>query len=270
MKHLHVLYIGDPTHPEFRAVAHWLEDHTEFSSVGSLDGAQRHLSGQLRDTQVIVLAEARPGQYQAGQIDELRRLAPLARVLGVLGSWCEGEMRSGSPLPGVLRAFWHQWPGRFARELTAFVEGRCPSWGHPVTMTMDEHVLQLRQGFQHQGQGLDDQTLGSLQDACRQVGYATVSAAGEELPRVTGAAVILFDVRQLGEVQVRRLHEIHRHYTPTPMVALLAYPRHDIAERVRAAGVSGIVSKPFFLDDLYWEMDRVARRTRVDSGSAAA
>ena len=48
---------------------------------------------------VIVVAQAFPGQFSHQAIDRLRRLAPLARMVGLMGSWCEGEMRTGSPWP---------------------------------------------------------------------------------------------------------------------------------------------------------------------------
>ena len=66
---------------------------------------------------VIVVAQAYPGQFSGEALDRLARLAPLARVVVLLGSWCEGEVRSGRPWPGAIRVYWHQWPARCAQEL---------------------------------------------------------------------------------------------------------------------------------------------------------
>ena len=52
---------------------------------------------------VIVVAQAFPGQFSLDEIDRIRGLAPLARLLGLLGSWCEGEVRTGLPWPAVIR-----------------------------------------------------------------------------------------------------------------------------------------------------------------------
>ncbi len=64
-----------------------------------LDSAAAALRAGEVGPDVIVVAQAFPGQFSHEAIDRLRRLAPLARVVGLMGSWCEGEMRTGSPWP---------------------------------------------------------------------------------------------------------------------------------------------------------------------------
>ena len=276
MHRINVLYIGKRDHPEFRAATRWLAEHTALRSVSSMDAAKRHLTAQLVPTHVIVLAEVRPGQFQTGQIDHLRRLSPLARVFGLLGSWCEGELRSGLPWPGVNRLFWHQWPSRFARETAAFIDGRCPIMGSPVTATMDEDVLRLRNATRKSRRGLvvihadDEQTVRSLQDMCCHVGYATVCAVREDYQRTTGAAAVLWDLCHSRDIQIDRLREMSRQYAPTPIVVLSSFPRSDIVKRLSAAGAATIVSKPFLLDDLFWELDLVISQSRVGTLNTAA
>ena len=90
---------------------------------------------------VIVVAQAFPGQFSHQAIDRLRRLAPLARVVGLMGSWCEGEMRTGLPWPGAVRTYWHQWAARCDRELRRLAEGECCSWTLPPTATEEERLL---------------------------------------------------------------------------------------------------------------------------------
>ena len=276
MNHINVLFIGEPNHPDFRTAVGWLSKYTSLRSVSSMDAARGLLAEQLVSTHVVVLAETRPEQFQTEQIDELRRLSPLARVFGLLGSWCEGELRSGTPWPGVHRSFWHQWPSRFAREIAAFTDGKCPSMGDPVTATLDEHILRLRNGIRPDRQGLvvvhadDEQTVRALRDMCCQVGYATVCAVREDYRRTTGAAAVLWDLFHFGDIQLARLREMSRQYAPVPVVVLPSFPRSDIVNRLVAAGAAGIVSKPFLLDDLYWELDRVIAQAGVGTMNAAA
>ena len=80
---------------------------------------------------------------------------PLARIVGLLGSWCEGEVRSGRPWPGAMRIYWHQWPGRWHAELDR-LRGACPIWGLPLTAGDEDRVpamfdapLPRRQGRGH-------------------------------------------------------------------------------------------------------------------------
>ena len=66
---------------------------------------------------LIVIAQTFPGQFSHQAVERLRRLAPLARVVGLMGSWCDGEMRTGSPWPAVVRTYWRQWTARCHRQL---------------------------------------------------------------------------------------------------------------------------------------------------------
>src|SRR5690606_19180040 len=54
------------------------------------------------------LAQPLPGIYKQAQIETLRQLAPLAQIVVVAGTWCEGELRTGKPQSGVLRLYWHE------------------------------------------------------------------------------------------------------------------------------------------------------------------
>ena len=100
MDALSILLLGDVRRTEFLEARAGLDrwgDVTEFSDV---DSASAALAAGLLSPDVIVVAQAFPGQFSHRAIDRLRRLAPLARVVGLLGSWCEGEMRQRLALAG--------------------------------------------------------------------------------------------------------------------------------------------------------------------------
>jgi hypothetical protein len=60
---------------------------------------------------LVVLAQSRRDQFLDSEVEELITNFPAAPVVGLLGSWCEGESRSGKPYPGVIQVYWHQWEG---------------------------------------------------------------------------------------------------------------------------------------------------------------
>ena len=64
----------------------------------------------------------------------------MSPLLAILGSWCEGETRTGRPLPGVARTYWHQWLSRCGKDLERIAAGECPAWGLPLTVADDERV----------------------------------------------------------------------------------------------------------------------------------
>ena len=184
-------------------------------------------------------------------------------------------MRSGEPWPGIFRSYWHQWPGRYARDLVAIESGSCPSWGVPVTMTLDEQMAYYFNEALVQERGLlvihadDDETANALSDACRQIGFTTIRAIGNEQIMVDGAKVILWDRRLSEDNATRDLQRLTEHYGPAPLVALISFPRWHIVDRMKTAGAKGTVSKPFLLDDLYWELNCIIKHHSKTVRSAA-
>ena len=130
--------------------------------------------------QVIVLAEAYPGQIALAEVERLRTLAPLARMIGLLGSWCEGETRTGRPWPGVVRVYWYEWSS-CRRELQRLCREGSPLLSLPSTATDEERLLARSGSSQPHGSGLivvsspHRATVDWLSDVCRQRGYEVVA-----------------------------------------------------------------------------------------------
>ena len=141
MSTLSILLLGDSDRTEFRDARACLDCWAAVHEFAETDAAATALARAEIVPDVIVVAQAFPGQFSHQAIDGLRRLAPLARILGLMGSWCEGELRSGSPWPATMRAYWHQWPARCQREFRRLAEGRCSSWALPPTATEEERLL---------------------------------------------------------------------------------------------------------------------------------
>ncbi len=99
-----------PTGIDCATIAEALADLAIVSCVPNVPAAAEHLGATAAHCDLIVLCESRRGQFSAEAIDGLRRLAPLARIWRVLGSWHEGEPRSGHPPAGCVSTYWHQCP----------------------------------------------------------------------------------------------------------------------------------------------------------------
>ncbi len=138
---IRTLLIGDVHREEFRDAHEAIRAESTLATAAGVDQAAAVLASGEFVPEVIVIAQARPGEFSADQVDRLRRLAPLARVLGLLGSWCEGEARSGHPWPGVTRVYWHDWLPHWQQEVQRAAPGECPAWGLPVTATAAERLL---------------------------------------------------------------------------------------------------------------------------------
>lgn len=257
-----VLLVGNVDRAEFREVRPMLDEAGLVVPVPNMSLAVEMLSAQQLAPEVIVLAQSCPGEFSETDVERLRRLAPLARILGLLGSWCEGEMRSGKPLPGVVRIYWHQWAARWHRELDRLCSGRSPTWGLPPTASEDDRLLlaadqpwPIRDGLIVVVARLPH-LAECLAAACQATGYSTVSLHPSWEARVTGAVAALFDVTD-GLDDLARWTKV---FAPLPIIALLDFPRIENHAQALAAGAAAVLSKPLVWEDLHAELGRLIGR----------
>ena len=258
-----ILLVGDSDRSEFREARSALSRWGRVTSVPEVESAGAALSQGQVAADVIVVAQAFPGQFSHQAIERLRRLAPLARVLGRLGSWCEGETRTGKPWPGAIRIYWHQWPPRCDRELGRIRRGESSAWGLPVTATEEERLLLASDSPVPKPQGLIAiytrrlEMEDWLSAALRRRGCPTVWLWPPHPSRVEGAAAAIFDGSDCRGRQLRQLEHLAAMLRPAPVIALLDFPRIEDCNRALGAGAAAVVSKPPHLEDLFWQLDRL-------------
>jgi CheY-like chemotaxis protein len=236
----------------------------KLKQVDDLVAAKNLLIGGGYAPDLILLAQSRPGQFDRPALDALRALAPLARIWRVLGSWCEGEARSGNRPPGCLNDYWHQWPARWASDLAQARTGNFPSWALPVTQSPEERALAagaapiVRRAGRIMVCARHSQTAWALADACRLGGYETL-VVREDQPRAratAGAVAVVWDTDpdRFGDSEVVR--GLRACAGGAPLVALVSFPRADDFRQAVSAGVAAVVSKPFLVHDLLWHVSR--------------
>jgi len=258
-----ILLLGDTDRPEFREARDALTRSGRVIGFPRPEAAEAALQQQRLVPEVIVVAQSYPAQFPYEAIDRLRRLAPLARVLVLLGSWCEGEMRTGQAWPGVVRTYWHQWRPRSANQLALMGRGARSAWALPVTATEEERLLLTTAEPAAKRQGLiairthSFETADWLAAACRSCGLATVWLRPPRPARVDGPTAVLFDGSDARDEEMREIERLSTLFAPVPVIALLDFPRIGTYRRVRGAGAAAVVSKPFHVEDLFWELDRV-------------
>jgi hypothetical protein len=210
--------------------------------------------------ELIVITQSRPGEVGHEQVDRLRRAAPLARLVGVLGSWCEGEARSGHPWPAVERVYWHQWPSWLARELKQYGDQRS-TWTLPITATAEDRLLAASR---EQPIPLSNQFGGvvgvfsyrrelaqMLVDASREFGLEAI-VLDRSPRRVSGLSLVIWDADHFDEAEADRVRWLAAAIRPSPLVVLLTCPRMEQSELALAAGASAVFSKPLMLEELFF------------------
>jgi len=265
-----VLFVGEADWPEFRGAHEWLRGRSRLTTVANLTAAAEEL-GRGCDPELIVLAQSWPGQLSPGGVERLRRLAPLARVSELLGAWCEGQARSGSPLPGTIRQSWHQWLARMTPDFQRAARGEQPTWCLPATAGDDERLLAAAQPQPQPARGLiaihsrHAETAHALCDACPTRGFSGIWLRPRGGPYLAGIRGAIWDSPRgwtaaecAGELAALRqgvgLGE-------APIVALVDFPRVEDCRHLTAAGAAAVVSRPFWLDDLFGQLDRLISRT---------
>jgi CheY-like chemotaxis protein len=255
-----------------------VDDHSTFVVDGGLRVTRaRHLGDAIRlletstapPPELVVLAESRGGSFGEASLHALRKLAPLARIWRVLGTWCEGETRSGRPPAACLAAYWHQWEARLSRELEWARRGANPTWTLPLTATADERLLAAAdEWFARRRAGTivicaaSARAAAALADLCLAAGYNTLVAAEDARFHIAGAAAVLWDTTVGRMADATAVGELQSRAGGAPLLAIVGFPRFDDVELARRAGIAAVISKPFLAGDLLWHLDRVAATSR--------
>ncbi len=256
-RRLNILVLGDVEQPELAdCIAQLRSDGAQV--IAGMPHSLIH-SAAAAEFELIVVAAAAPGRIAAADVQQLRRAAPLARIAGLLGSWCEGEMRSGKPWPGVPRVYWHQWPQRYLRERTAMLAGKLSGWTLPPSASDEERwqqtaaalgdPIRLADGITAIVAG-DLHTYEALADVCHRSGGLTQWSRGDFPGEIGDVRRVLVSGQRTNDAEFARYRQLRQRLPTARIVALMDFPRHDDLLRAHEAGVDAVVSRPFSVDEL--------------------
>ena len=252
-----ILVVGDANRPEFSNLVPTLKTTADCWYFTQLEPGIAWLNKAPWQPELILLVQSQPGEIGDAEVRRLQTAAPLSGMCAVLGSWCEGETRSGRPWPGVRRCFQHEWPLLWRAELRRKAGGEAPLWTLPATTSDEERLLagsRLPGELPAQGSiavvaGSREST-GALSDACRAGGWTV--ASGDANP-----AVILWDTTIDKARNVQQVAAIKAQWGGAPVIALVTFPRPGDTACIIAAGIDAVLGKPFLLDHLFAEMRRI-------------
>ncbi|TWT95818.1 hypothetical protein Pla108_28950 [Botrimarina colliarenosi] len=186
-----------------------------------------------------------------------------ARLVQLLGVWCEGEGRTGRVVEGVQRVFWHAWPSWWRQ------------WTAAHTSPPDSHAVSQSAAFQRTTpQRLvridtpDGALAGGLQAALDAQG---IPATWSRRSLAVGADAIVWDGMQFGGREAVRLAAVcgAARLERVPVVVLLDFPRPETVAAVRAIGADAVLGKPFDIAQLVELLQFVSPRHAVRGESLA-
>jgi hypothetical protein len=213
--------------------------------------------------EVVLVAQPWPGVDEQEVVDRLQAAAPLVRIVVVAGSWCEGELRTGRPLTGVTRIYWHELPAWWRRAVAERDAGFAPHWAGAASVHWRSGGEETRGRGTVAVDAVDFVVFETLEAALRLFGWKCVWAPrgrGEVGDAVAG----IWDGGQLdAEERVAlaafcdRLTRAGLGAKPQAVMAIVDFPRGEHVELASRLGASVVMGKPYRVDALADELARL-------------
>jgi CheY-like chemotaxis protein len=239
---------------EFASLRDTLEPLRAWSAASTLGEAVEQLLGADLPPEVILLAEPRPGMNEQELVDRVQFLSPLTRLIVVAGSWCEGELRTGRPLAGALRLYWHELPAWWREATARRNAGFAPHWSAPLGQPHPIIPASCRQTSTSTSVAIDAADFAAFETLAAvlpQHGYDAVWTRlyGSD---VRSAQLGIWDGGQLDCNELEALSYFCRKFqaSPAPVLALVDYPRPKHFELIREAGAAAVLGKPYAVASL--------------------
>jgi hypothetical protein len=224
--------------------------------------------------ELILVAQSRPDTVSHAEYQELQRVAPLAGIVSLLGSWCEGETRTGKPWKGAQRVFWYEFPAWWRRQMRLRDAGRCPDWARVPDFGFSVAADKLLSDWglstavaQRAGVILLHSPRRAMAEALSDVfnwcGYSTAwQVPGRPLPFVKRIVARVWDGGQLDDFEASDLAAFcaQSKVDAAPVVAMLDFPRRDRVDLAMNLGAAAVLGKPWMNNDLVATVDSLVKQ----------
>ena len=260
-----LLVVGDWRAEEFSGPIRDMKQYSSVRCLSTVDEAIATLQRGFAPTHVI-FAQARRGRFSDRDVARVHRLCPLAQLIALLGTWCEGETRTGAPLAGVARIYWHQWrPHLLARQQDP---RHLRQWAQPRTFTLFDQSLQSSERFVQPAETYRGDSTSIAIGARRQSDYQGLAesldsfqtywanrpeqsiAPHDDSDRLSRADWLIWDAQAWDSIERNALNDTLRQLTPRATLLLMSWPRREDIQAADQMGVNQVLSMPFRLDDL--------------------
>jgi hypothetical protein len=286
--------VGPWDHAEFAAlraeldadrqwpIAARLREVTAAIAEGASDGAAATIPSVPLPSELVLLAQPRPGIDDQAQLEFLRTLAPLTRVIIVAGTWCEGELRTGQPVAGVVRLYWYEFAPWWRAAVAEWEANQTPAWSEPlddVRAGQQAAIVKLRERNDVVPTEAGVIAVNAVDFAVFETLAAVLAPFGwrcewqprhrPELVHPTQPVAAIWDGGQLSDGELASLvafaGRVHDENAAAPVIVLLDFPRVEHLQAARAAGAAAVLGKPYQIAHLANELDRL-----IDAALAVA
>jgi CheY-like chemotaxis protein len=244
-----MLWVGARSLPEFARIASNLKSRYPIQFIDQLSDVDFNTAVDF-----IVLAQTRPGLIAENTVAVIRQRWPGVRLVSLLGNWCEGEARTGTPLPDVPRIYAHQWS-----EEGWFLEGLVRGSSLPRSHSGSGPLVVI--------QTSSTDYSSALADALALAGCQTVEVRPAVSPRIQNAEYVIWDVPIEAGRRGEELAELRKQHARARVIALCTFPRDYEIRALLAAGVDQVISQPFAQERLIHAVYQPSEPTAFSSAA---
>lgn len=253
------LFVGPWDQGEFSvATADWEEFHA-WRCVANVSEACEIISSEATAPELLFVAQPLPDCVRQLDIDRLQSQAPLMRIVIVAGTWCEGSLRTGAPLSGVLRLVWYELFPWWQAARHGMQSGTCPPWSAPLQHPQSGRlpVDSMREKIALSGvvsiDAQDFAVFECLTDALAKYGLTTVWSRANQKDGLQKSSAGIWDGGQLDTRDVQRLTTFCQQIDG-PIAVLLDFPRVEQFHLARSVGASAVFGKPYVVEEVVQEL----------------
>ncbi len=254
-----VLMAGDVGHADFREIVELLGTDADLVACAAAS------------PEAVLFFHSRPLSVSLQSLQSLRKAVPLAGVVVVAGSWCEGELRTGRVWQGVHRHYWYEFPAWWRRQIALRAAGRCPEWAKPSESRTPPSICQPRPTSDLVVlRTPNSATAETLADQLQVAGHGIVlQSPGRRSQPVRGATLGIWDGGQLNDAEAQDLSRFctDLRANRVPVIALLDFPRRDSVDRALQLGAATVLGKPWLNVNLLQMIEQLTARQTIPAAA---
>ncbi|MCG8448249.1 MAG: hypothetical protein MI725_01550 [Pirellulales bacterium] len=254
-----VLTVGPWQSHEFSEALREVHESVTWRNLECLSQAWDYLEECSSPPELILLAQPLPRVYRQDEINRLQALTPLSRIVVVAGTWCEGEMRSGAPLSGVLRLYWYEFAPWWTAALGKLSEGTSPPWSMPLDSPRAGRYSPQAMSQRNSKFGLiavsttNSSSYDTFAAMLPAYGFSSVWVRDcESMQSTQKFQGGIWDGGQFDGEELRQLtlfcQQMKKHRRC--VIALLDFPRAEHFQQARDAGAWTVLGKPFVVAEI--------------------
>ena len=263
-----VIYVGDREWPEFAEPLHWLAARANVLFATDIESTVEALKLEQKPFDLHIVAQVRPGEHTHSSFDSLRCAAPLAPIVCLLASYCQGETRTGKPWPGAPRMYAHQFIARVGQQFERLESQGGLAWAPPFTQTEEDRLLASspinERPIMARAAVFSDrrETASALCDLFSYAGCTVVDRSGDDVD------VAIWDCQGDFLASQSSFERLVERWPRTAKIVLVGFPRVVQQAAALTSGAAAVVSKPFLAEDLLWQMRQCIVQQRRSGQSA--